>query len=99
LRRPRPELRIGRAIAVAWAVRVIAAAAVSLTPLAETLRGGDELTFMQNATGLSQLPLTDANWTIAAGTALYQLVLAVQLKFLHSPDLALRVTPPAIDTA
>jgi hypothetical protein len=99
LRRPRPELRIGQAVAAAWAVRVIAAAVISQTSTAAKLRGGDELTFMQNATGLAQLPLFDSHWPIAARSALYQLVLSLQIKFLHSPDLALRVTQTAIAVA
>ena len=48
--RGRPGLAIGWPIAIAVGLRVLAAAGVSLTSIASDLRGGDERTFLGNAT-------------------------------------------------
>ncbi len=47
--RSRPDLKIGRAIAAGVTLRVVAAAAVSLTGFADFLRGSDEEAFVAHA--------------------------------------------------
>ena len=57
LRRSRQDLRIGRPVAIAFVVRLLATVAVGQLSIAQTLRGGDELTFLRRAEGLATLPL------------------------------------------
>jgi hypothetical protein len=57
LRISRPGLQIGKPIAVAFALRLLAIAAISASGLEATLRGGDETTFLGRAYFLSQQPL------------------------------------------
>jgi hypothetical protein len=53
----RPDLRIGVPVAVAFGLRVAAIAGVSATGLESTLRGGDEITFLDRATYLASSPI------------------------------------------
>jgi hypothetical protein len=53
----RPELRIGRPLAIAYGLRLAAIAGIGLTGLSSTLRGGDETTFLSFARVLSGGPL------------------------------------------
>ena len=46
LGRTRPGMRIGRAICVAYGIRLLAIAAINATGLGASLRGGDETTFL-----------------------------------------------------
>jgi hypothetical protein len=92
LGRSRPGFAIGRAAAVAFGIRVVAAALISLTPVARTLRGGDELTFLGHAEKVVRSPFGSGEWTHALLRELHVFVLAVQRYFLESPELALRVT-------
>jgi hypothetical protein len=46
LGKTRPEMRIGRAIAVAYGIRLLAIVAINATGLGASLRGGDETTFL-----------------------------------------------------
>ena len=57
LKRSRPDLAIGRPIAVAFGVRIFAALIVSGTTYAAQLRGGDELTFLSKARSLASWSL------------------------------------------
>ena len=57
LRRSRSDLRIGRPVAIAFAVRVMAAVALGQLSIAQDLRGGDELLFLDRATDVATLPL------------------------------------------
>lgn len=54
LRRVQPGLAIGRALLVAFGLRIIAAFTLDQTPFAEQLRGGDETTFLNNAEYVSR---------------------------------------------
>ena len=57
LARSRPDLRIGAPIAIGFGLRMAAIAAIGLTGLSTTLRGGDETTFLDLAHHLAQQPL------------------------------------------
>ena len=56
LTRSRPDLRIGAPIAIGFGLRMAAIAAIGLTGLSTTLRGGDETTFLDYAHHLAQQP-------------------------------------------
>ena len=57
LKRSRPGLAIGWAIAAAFLVRVFAAFGLDQTPIAGELRGGDELTFLERAHDLANMSI------------------------------------------
>lgn len=96
LRRSRPGFAIGPAVAVAFAVRVIGAALISLTPFAHQLRGGDEFGFLAKAKLVAGTSPGSAEWTHALLRELHVFTLAVQRYLLDSPELALRVTEVGI---
>lgn len=92
----RPGFVIGRPVATAFGIRVLAAGLISLTPVARTLRGGDELTFLSHALRVVRSPVGSGEWTHALLRELHVFVLAVQRNVLDSPELALRVTQVGI---
>jgi hypothetical protein len=92
----RPGFAIGRPVAFAFAVRVVAAGLISLTPVAQTLRGGDEVTFLTHARNVVATPFGSTAWTHVLLTELHVFVLAVQRFAFGSPELALRVTQVGI---
>jgi hypothetical protein len=92
----RPGFAIGRPVAFAFAIRVVAAGLISLTPVAQTLRGGDEFTFLSHATRVVRTPFGSTDWTHVLLTELHVFVLAVQRYAFDSPELALRVTQVGI---
>lgn len=57
LRRSRPGLQIGMALSVAYVIRLLAIVAINATGIGASLRGGDEITFMDLAQGLAGTPL------------------------------------------
>jgi hypothetical protein len=92
----RPGFAIGRPVAFAFAVRVVAAGLISLTPVARTLRGGDEVTFLDHAAAVVRTPFGSTAWTHVLLTELHVFILAVQRNVFGSPELALRVTQVGI---
>ncbi len=96
LSRSRPGFAIGQPVAFAFAIRVVAAGLISLTPVAQTLRGGDEFTFLDRATRVVRTPFGSTDWTHVLLTELHVFVLAVQHFVFDSPELALRVTQVGI---
>ncbi len=99
LGRKRPDLSIGLPIALALAFRVLAAVVVTSTGFGSTLRGGDELLFLQQATGISSAPFGGAAWTDAFTGELYKLVFATQILALDPPQFAMRITQAGIAVA
>jgi hypothetical protein len=99
LARSRPGLSIGYPVGVALVTRIAAAGLLSLTPIASTLRGGDELGFLAQAQEIAQAPLGSAPWGEALVGKLHVFVFAVQRFALDSPDLALRSTQAGIAVA
>ena len=96
MRRSMPGFDVGTAALTALGVRVIAAALISLTSIARTLRGGDEITFLNQATRVIRTPPGSTEWTNALATELHVFVLAVQRYLFDSPELALRITQAGI---
>jgi len=60
LRRSRPDMRIGRAVAVGFLLRFIAAAALGSLSIGSQLRGGDEDTFLGRAHDLVNQSITSS---------------------------------------
>jgi hypothetical protein len=54
--RSRPELHIGWPLGVAFGLRLVAIAGISVTGLQSVLRGGDESTFLFSAHNLARMP-------------------------------------------
>lgn len=96
MRRSMPGFAIGTAALTALGVRVLAAALISLTSFARTLRGGDEITFLDHATRVTRTPPGSTEWTNAMATELHVFVIAVQRYLFDSPELALRITQAGI---
>lgn len=92
IERSRPGLQLRRIIFVAFALRIVAALAVSNLSAARTLRGGDELFFLSAARALS-------NWSLVSVHSLDVMVhkfhiFAFSLDFQllgRAPDLMLRI--------
>lgn len=99
MRRSRPGLRIGAAVAAAVGLRVLAAAAVSLTGFADFLRGGDENFFLGNAHDIAATGFGSSEWLHALTGSLHEFVFAVQIGAFDSPDLVLRITQSTIAVA
>jgi hypothetical protein len=59
LRRTRQDFAIAKPIAVAFAVRLLAAIGLGQLSIARDLRGGDELTFLARAEEAASLPFSD----------------------------------------
>lgn len=97
LRRPGfPALRFALA---AVAVRVIASGAIALTGIERTLRGPDELLFLEKAEELSDEPLSSGRWVDTIASDLHELVVALQFAvFGDPPDLSLRATQAVLAT-
>lgn len=99
LRRARPELNISLPVGTAVAVRVLAAIAVSLTDVAGTLRGGDELKFMADARDLVEESALSSDNLAALTGQLHTWIFGFQLRLLDSPDVALRIMQAGIAVA
>ncbi len=91
LARSRPGLAIGLPVGLAVALRVTAAAGVSLTSIGSQLRGGDEILFASEAGRIADSPLGSEAWTSALVGELHEFVLAVQVWAIDSPEFVLRI--------
>ncbi|MFL5902049.1 MAG: hypothetical protein ACJ75S_12745 [Solirubrobacterales bacterium] len=92
----RPGFAIGPPVAFAFGIRVLAASLISLTPVAQTLRGGDEITFLVRAAQVARTSFGSTDWVNLLLTELHVFVLAVQHYVFDSPELALRVAQVGI---
>jgi hypothetical protein len=99
LRRGRPELHAQRPIAIAFVLRIAIAMAVSLTAIAGTLRGGDEIGFLVRAQDIAATPFGSSPWTDAFSSEIFKFVFALQDALLHPPELALRITQVGLAVA
>jgi hypothetical protein len=91
LRRSRPQLIVGGPLVVGVGARMLAAAAVSLSGLGLTLRGGDEGTFLRGAREVAASPLDSGLWLPGKSHRLHEIVFAIQIKLGDFPPPALRV--------
>jgi hypothetical protein len=93
--RSRPDFYIGLPLAVAFAIRLLAIAGISATGLGPVLRGGDETTFLNQATFIAKQPFGHAYLP----HGLYQLqtvTFALQLKLGFLTQGAMRITQVGI---
>jgi hypothetical protein len=99
MRRTRRDLPIAGPVAGAFALRLAAAGAISLTGLGSKLRGGDELGFLYQALLLSRRALFSDESLSNLTSQLHVWLFSLQLRLLDSPDFALRITQVAISVA
>jgi hypothetical protein len=92
LERSREGFDIRRQIAIAFSLRLGAALALGQLSIARDLRGGDEVTFMQNAHDISAMPIGGADSLDALISAFHTFLFSVHFRVLDStpPDLLLR---------
>lgn len=88
----RPNLGIGYAIGVGFALRLLASAGVGVTGLASTLRGYDEDRFVQGAREVARYGFDSGIWLPSSTHRLHEIVFALQIKLADFPNGALRVT-------
>jgi hypothetical protein len=93
LRRSRPDLRIGRTVAVAFVVRLVAAAALGSVSIGSQLRGGDENTFLSRAHDLVNLPITSSTSLDKLTSELHTFLFSLNFRVFNPdpPLLMLRV--------
>ena len=93
LRRSRPGLRIGRAVAVAFLLRLIAAAALGSISIGSQLRGGDEDTFLARAHELVNHSITSSASLDSLTSELHTFLFSLNYRIFHPdpPLLMLRV--------
>jgi len=96
MQRQRAGFDIAPAATFAFAVRVLAAGLISLTPIAQSLRGGDEVGFLREAKLIAATGPGSGEWTHAFLHELHVFAFAVQNYLFDSPELALRVTQVGI---
>jgi hypothetical protein len=87
-----PGLALVTPVAVGLAARFATVIGIDGTGLSTRLRGGDELTFMQNSRGLASLPFTDGHWITALTHELHTAVFGFQIKLADLSPAALRMT-------
>jgi hypothetical protein len=97
--RSRAGLAIGIPVAVAFGLRVIAAAGVSLTSVGDTLRGSDEAGYIAAAHTIADSPFGSADWTNALTDTFHLFLFSVQVWAFDSPEFALRITQAGIAVA
>jgi hypothetical protein len=92
LRATRPGLSIAKPMMIAFGVRVLAAMTLGQLSIAQSLRGGDELTFLARAKDASQLPLGDPGSLKLLTTQLHTFLFSLHDRVLgNPPSLMLRV--------
>jgi hypothetical protein len=92
LRSRRPDFNVGAPVLIGGVGRMFVLAFVGLTGAGSGLRGADELTFMERATGLAHTPFGTADWFSTATGHLNVFVMAVQLKVFNASMDSMRVT-------
>src|SRR5687768_6635983 len=80
LRRRRPDLTIGIPVTIGFGCRLAAALAVSLTPFADTLRGGDEEVFLSRAKELTDHGVFSAESLDAVTSAPHVWLFSLQMR-------------------
>lgn len=92
LRRRRPALAVKGPIAFGYAVRLLSIAAVSATGIAGSLRGGDEITFLNTAHQIAASSFSSSGWLPFGHNGLYEILFALQLRLGEFTVDAMRIT-------
>ena len=96
LRRRRPHFSVNGPIAVGVAIRLIAVAGVFFAGIGPSLRGGDEIGFVQGAREVAASGFDSGQWFPSDAHRLQEIVFALQIKLADFPEGALRVTQVGI---
>src|SRR3954447_26628719 len=89
--RSRPGLAIGRPIAAAFFLRIVAAYGLGQTPIARELRGGDELTFQLHAQHIATTPITSHQSLDALTGKFHEFFFSLHYRVLDQvPEMMLR---------
>ncbi len=96
LGRTRPGFGVGRAIMVAFGIRLLAIVAINATGLGASLRGGDEQTFLYFARQLAAQPIGHAYLPHGPEDQLHVILFALQIKLGFINVSGLRVTQAGI---
>lgn len=99
LQRTRPDFRVGAPLATGLGFRLLAVAAVATTGVGPTLRGGDELVFLNGAREVAGSGLGAGSWLPSESHRLHEIVFALQLKLGNFPEASLRITQIGIALA
>lgn len=92
LGRTRPDFHVGLPLGIGVALRLVAIVGVSISGAGLSLRGGDEITFLNAARVIAATDLGGDLWFPAQFHRLHEIVFALQMKFGDFPEMALRVT-------
>jgi hypothetical protein len=93
LTRDRPGWTLGTPIAVAFALRLLAAVGLGQLSIAQDLRGGDELTFLARASDVATLPVGGPESLDKLTSELQTFIFSIHYRIfdLPPPELMLRV--------
>ena len=92
LRRRRRALNVMAPLVVGYAVRVVAMAAVTATGVGSSLRGGDEITFLDHAHTLAGTGFPSRLWLPYGRYGLHEILFGLQLRLGGFTIDAMRVT-------
>lgn len=92
LRRRRPALAVGGGLALGYVVRVLAIAGVTATGAGSSLRGGDEIFFLNVAHQIAASSFSSSAWLPFGHNGLYEILFALQLRFGELTVDTMRVT-------
>jgi hypothetical protein len=96
--RTRPDFRVGTPIAVAYGLRLVAIVGIGASGLQSSLRGGDEVTYLDNANILASTPL--GHGFLPHGSFQLQTVLfALEMKLGFLTEGAMRIIQVGIAMA
>jgi hypothetical protein len=80
LRRRRPELVVSLPLGAGYLIRVLAIAGVTATGIGSSLRGGDEVGFLQSAHSIAATGFASSDWLPFGHYGLHEIAFALQLR-------------------
>jgi hypothetical protein len=92
LRRQRPGLAVAGALEFGYLVRVLSIAAVTATGVGSSLRGGDEVGFLNFAHSIASSSFSSSDWLPFGHYGLYEIVFALQLRLGEFTVDTMRIT-------
>jgi len=92
LQRRRPKLAVTGPLTIAYGIRVVSIAGVTATGIGGTLRGGDEIHFLDIAHQIAASPFGSRGWLPFGSHGLYEIVFALQLRFGQFTVDTMRIT-------
>jgi hypothetical protein len=92
LQRRRPGLDIGRQVGVGFGLRLLSIAAVTATGLGSTLRGGDEITFLDHARLIAGSSFASSAWAPGGRYGLHEILFALQMRLGDFGTGTMRIT-------